>query len=232
MLNCGDSVLISRRGDNVKRAWKIQAAAILTVILSGLVAHGASATSPEFAEFLKSKFNRDAINGVIRGQVQQWPEACTNVVIEPSFKVSIQQPVQITFDGSTKSISGAWIESVYATACGTKRLHHIVNVARDKKIFRSPKLVGTSLADARLQGDAAKTVAVAASTFFPAGCKSFFATDTKLMSHNPAAGATSKPWQEQWTIRACGKDVVVPIRFIPDGNGTTFAVEMHSVRAR
>jgi hypothetical protein len=37
------------------------------------------------------------------------------------------------------------------------------------------------------------------------------------------AGAGA-PWDEKWTVRACGKKAVVTMHFVPDAKGTTINV--------
>src|SRR5258707_15857463 len=90
------------------------AAAALTATVTGLNAQSperlrAHGISPEFARFLQSQFNRDAINQVIRGQVGRLPGACTDVAIDTKFNVNVFAPATFSPDG-LKLTAGAWKE--------------------------------------------------------------------------------------------------------------------------
>lgn len=69
----------------------------------------AQGISPAFAQYLQSKSNRDVINQVIKAQIGRLPGACTDITIDPQFKVVVFAPVE--FDGR-KFAGGAWKEFV------------------------------------------------------------------------------------------------------------------------
>lgn len=79
-------------------------------------------------------------------------------------------------------------------------------------------LPGQSLANEKLQADTLMTSYAAASTKVP-NCKNFSVITTKVLKH-PSNGY----WKEEWQINACGKNVFVPITFILDKTGATFAI--------
>jgi hypothetical protein len=114
--------------------------------------------SPPFAQYLQSRSNRDVISQVIRMQVSRYPGACTEIAIDPKFKVVVIAPVQ--FDGQ-RFTAGAWQETVQATSCGKSRVHNVHTFVRqDGNLQRSPMLPGSTIADILLQRDTAGMVYV------------------------------------------------------------------------
>ena len=98
---------------------------------------------------------------------------------------------------------------------------------------------GTSIASKLLQKDATLSVFAAVSVKVN-NCTDLSVTDTKLEKmpefnkvYNGQRYASS-PWIEEWTVNACGKEVYVPVTFIPDDNGvgTSFAVSPNNIRLK
>ena len=98
---------------------------------------------------------------------------------------------------------------------------------------------GGSIASQLLQRDATMSVFAAVSVKIK-NCTDLSVTDTKLEKmpefnkiYNGQRYASS-PWEEVWTVNACGKDVYVPVTFIPDdnGTGTSFAVSPNDIRLK
>lgn len=107
------------------------------------------------------------------------------------------------------------------------------------EVKSSNRYPGTSIASALLQKDASIAVFSAAGLKVK-NCTDFSVTDTLLQTkpefnkiYNGYRYA-STPWFEEWTVNACGKNVFVPIMFIPDddGLGTSFAVSADNVRLK
>ena len=48
--------------------------------------------------------------------------------------------------------------------------------------------------------------------------------DTALPDGEP--GDDKSPWVEKWTVRACGKKLIVTMHFVPDATGTTVTVSL------
>lgn len=98
---------------------------------------------------------------------------------------------------------------------------------------------GTSIASSLLQKDTTMSVFSAVMFKLP-NCTNLSVVDTKLLKmpefnkvYNGQRYA-STPWIEEWTINACGKNVYVPVTFIPDdnGTGTSFAVSPNDIRLK
>ena len=102
------------------------------------------------------------------------------------------------------------------------------------------RLPGTSIADKLLQSNALFNVYVAAAVKVGGNCRDLSAVNTAL-TKKPQLGKNAdgslyvaSPWEEVWTVKACGKYVDVPITFIPNRNtpGTTFAINQNDVRLK
>lgn len=192
--------------------------------------------TPEFASLVKSPANRQAIVNTFRKQASAWFD-CNDVTLDPKVTVKILEPIQIVRDGvALKSLTGAWTESQSVIACGETRLHHVFNIARGTNIARLARLVGTSIADTKLQNDALTVVTAAAKTVAPATCEKSYVTDTQIVSRDAAVVPPTggqRTWAEEWTVRFCDRDIVVPITFTPTPpRGTTFDVATKDIRAR
>lgn len=192
----------------------------------------AGGISPPFAQYLQSKSNRDVINQVIRMQVSRYPGACTEIAIDPKFKVVVNVPVQ--FDGQ-RFTAGAWKETVQATSCGKSRVHNVHTFVRpDGNLQRSPMLPGSTIADILLQRDTAGMVYVNVAAHAGKECPrpQHFIEDTKFVRWDPTpipnakAGPNARAWDEEWTASACGKSIMLGVRFSPDATGTGFAVKL------
>ncbi|HEY7551730.1 MAG TPA: hypothetical protein VH913_19700 [Hyphomicrobiaceae bacterium] len=192
----------------------------------------AGGISPAFAQYLNSKSNRDVINQVIRAQASRYPDACTDIVIESKFKVLTIAAVQ--FDGRRFTPGGAWKETVQATSCGKSRVHNVHTFVRpDGNLQRSPMLPGSTIADLLLQRDTVGLVYVnVAANAKDCPRTQHFIEDTKFLHWDPKpipnakAGPNARAWDEEWTASACGKPMVLSVRFTPDATGTGFAVQL------
>ncbi len=193
--------------------------------------------TPDFAAYVKSPANRQAVSNALRKQASAWFD-CADVTLDPKVTIKIQEPIQIVRDGAAlKSLTGAWTESESVTACGETRLHHVFSIARGMNIARLARLVGTSIADAKLQNDTLPAVRVAAKTAAPDNCEKAFVTDTQVVAREGDGGIPPtdgrKPWTEEWTLRACSRDIVVPVTFTPTPpRGADYAISTKDIRAR
>jgi hypothetical protein len=191
----------------------------------------ASGISPQFAQYLQSKSNRDVIAQVIRMQAGRYPGGCTNIAIDPKFNVLVIARVQ---SEAQRFTAGAWKETVRATACGKSRVHNVHTFVRpDGNLQRSPMLPGSTLADIRLQVDAARMVYATVGTH-ARDCPPtrYFIEDTRFLRRdttpipNAKAGPNARAWDEEWTASACGRPLQLIVRFTPDATGTGFAVRL------
>ncbi len=84
-------------------------------------------------------------------------------------------------------------------------------------------LPGQSLANEKLQSDTLMTSYAAAGTKV-SNCNNYSVINTKVL-RQPANGS----WKEEWVINACGKNVFVPITFILDSTGATYAISAREI---
>jgi hypothetical protein len=115
-------------------------------------------------------------------------------------------------------ISAHWRESTPGTACGETRLYNTSVTIRDGKPQILPLLPGYSLAAPLLQHDAGPYAASATATASTPDCKPEILNTALPAGQNLDA---KHPWIERWTVRACGKQSLVTLHFIPDASGTT-----------
>jgi len=93
-------------------------------------------------------------------------------------------------------------------------------------------LPGSTIASLLLQRDVAANVYISLGAHAEKGCppSQYFIDDTRFVSMdsklvaNAKAGPNARAWDEEWSILACGKPIVLRVRFTPDAAGTGFAV--------
>lgn len=97
------------------------------------------------------------------------------------------------------------------------------------------RLPGTSIADALLQRDTLLPLYTVTAVKVP-DCNDISVINTELISrpeYNKIKGNkkyASSPWNELWTVKACGKNVYVPITFVPNEKGTSYIIKSDSVK--
>ncbi|MEO8870885.1 MAG: hypothetical protein ABI357_08640 [Granulicella sp.] len=122
-------------------------------------------------------------------------------------------------DANGQIVNGHWKETTEGIACGVKRLYNASITIKDGKSQVEALFPGHSYAGPQLQRDAVQYAAIGAGAV--AGCVADI-LDTTLP--NGAPSGPKLPWVEKWTVRVCGKRMLVTIRFVPDATGTTIEV--------
>ena len=129
--------------------------------------------------------------------------------------------------------SGMWKESYAFSGCGNdSALNFIFKVNDQQKFTLITPLPGESRASYILQGDALTNVIVATRVHTKTTCADADVINTtvgglknnQLVGSDPQTVVANKPWQEVWTVAACGLKMLVPIWFIPDATGTGFSI--------
>lgn len=97
-------------------------------------------------------------------------------------------------------------------------------------------LPGKSIADARLQLDSLKAV-YAVSSLMNRGCKKMSVVNTEILESPRDIGfkngaLTQGNWSELWTVNCCKKEVYVPIKFILQERGCTYAINPQEVKMK
>lgn len=161
---------------------------------------------------------RNALTQTAQKYEQALSTHCAKVELQmPAMNAKILGPFQLDAKGDI--VTATWKESVPGTACGETRLYNAFSLVRNGKPQMLPTLPGHSFAGPLLQHDA-MTEAVAEAAIAGAGKDCAYDTiDTALTNGEPASAHAN--WDEQWTLRACGKRYLVTLHFIPDAKGTT-----------
>ena len=114
-----------------------------------------------------------------------------------------------------------WIER-YEVECPTPRRRSILMFKKRDAIEAVPMAPGETLADPVLQGDAGPRLQQAALGRGPAGCERATIIETAV-THRPTEAGL--PWQERWSVHACGEVVDLNVTFTPSADsGTSIAV--------
>jgi hypothetical protein len=130
-------------------------------------------------------------------------------------------------DASGIITKGAFKLEFREDGCGASRILNAYGVVQSPgKLALAPLLPGTTRASPQMQRDAINVAGAAAG---PAekDCKINYVADTQLVKQEaaPVAGANTAPWQELWTVVSCTRTAQVPMRFIPQRNGTQIVSE-------
>ena len=95
-------------------------------------------------------------------------------------------------------------------------------------------LPGKTMANETLIQDTLPSVYMTASALVP-DCKDFSVTDTRVLQppHDlkmQNGRYIAGQWQEAWTVQACHRQLIVPVDFILDPTGATFAINIRNIR--
>ncbi len=118
--------------------------------------------------------------------------------------------------------SGAWMARYEMDVCGTQRLRSVMFRHSADGIEMFSLLPGNTQADPQLQNDVTKAFKLAIVRGYP-DCQSPYIADTRLLSR-PENGEA--PWEELWVADVCGNMFGQAIRFVPQENGTAFALDI------
>jgi hypothetical protein len=164
-------------------------------------------------------------------------QRCPTLVSTGS-RVTILEPAVFAADG--RPIAGAWKQSYPVSGCGNDTTINLYFKAQpDMKILSTVGAPGETHAGLVLQRDTVRYAFFAASVKRK-DCSSMHLRSTKFDgaptangSEKPVgASALSAPWQEIWSVSACGTVYDIPITFIPDATGTTIRAGSAGVATR
>jgi hypothetical protein len=161
---------------------------------------------------------RQAVLGVYRDYESSLSTHCAKIEIN----MNTSQPKvygSIETDANGKIVDAHWKEITEGVACGEKRSYVASVTIQNRKSAVYGLFPGRSAAGAALQHDAVQYAGAGAGA---AGTCQVDVLDTTLPNGEPSSPKT--PWDEKWTVRACGKRSVVTMHFVPDATGTTINV--------
>ena len=143
---------------------------------------------------------------------------CTKIDINMNTsEAKVYGPIQTNANGEI--VNAHWKEMTEGVACGEKRKYAASVRIENGKPSVVGLFPGQSAAGAVLQHDAVQYAGIGAGA---AGSCQVDVLDTALPNGEPSG--LGVPWDEKWTVRACGKRSVVTMHFIPDAGGTTIRV--------
>jgi hypothetical protein len=126
---------------------------------------------------------------------------------------------QIETNANGDIVNAHWKETTDGVACGEKRSYVASVRVQDGKTTVVGLFPGQSAAGAVLQHDSVQYAGVGA------GAGPTCQVDILETSlPNGAPSDPKAPWDEKWTVRACGKKSLVTMHFVPDATGTTINV--------
>ncbi len=131
-------------------------------------------------------------------------------------EAKIYGTIQTDADGNI--VNGHWKEMTDGVACGEKRTYVASVTIQDGKTSVVGLFPGQSAAGPVLQHGSVQYAAVGAG----AGSCPVDVLETALPNGEPSG--PNVPWDEKWTVRACGKKSVVTMHFAQDAKGMTVSV--------
>jgi hypothetical protein len=131
-------------------------------------------------------------------------------------EAKIYGTIQTDADGNI--VNAHWKEMTDGVACGEKRSYVASVTIQDGKTSVVGLFPGQSAAGPALQHGAVQYAAVGAG----AGSCPVDVLETALPNGDPSG--PNVPWEEKWTVRACGKKSVVTMHFVQDAKGMTVSV--------
>ena len=156
---------------------------------------------------------------------KKFTPSCDKIAgIKPAIISVIEEP---SFMADGAPATGHWLVRYEADVCGESRLRSVQFMADKTGLEMSSMLPGNTQADPRLQIDVTKSFKLAIKRANPT-CENPFVADTRLLSMPKNGDA---PWEELWVADVCGKVFGQAIRFLPQEDGTAFALDIPTTPA-
>lgn len=193
--------------------------AVAAVLMSGALA--AQSSEPDALDQMRhfSPY-RQAIQKVYQEFESSLSTHCPQIALDMnSGRAKVFAPLQLDAHGHIAS--GGWTEQIEGVACGEQRRYTAFVMFKDGVPSVYALLPGDSYASAVLQHDAMLQLAGAVAAV-GASCPPDV-LDTVLPAGEPKDA--SMAWDENWTVRSCGKLYRVPMHFVPDETGTGINVK-------
>jgi hypothetical protein len=192
----------------------------LALIMSALcVTAVAQQDTPRAFDTIRSSDSyRKAVLGVYQDYESRLSTHCPKIDVNMNTsQAKVLGSIQTNENGDI--VNAHWKEMTDGVACGEKRSYAASVVIQNGKPAVYALFPGQSAAGAVLQHDAVQYAAIGA------GAGVSCAVDVLETSlPNGEQSDTKLPWDEKWTIRACGKRSLVTMHFVPDATGTTINV--------
>jgi hypothetical protein len=161
---------------------------------------------------------RQAVLGVYQDYESRLSTHCAKIDINMNTsEAKVYGSIQTDADGNI--VNARWKEKTGGVACGEKRSYAAWVTIQDRRTEVAWLFPGQSAAGPELQHDAVQYAGLGAGA---AGSCQIDVLDTSLPNGEPKGPGV--PWDEKWTVRACGKRSVVTMHFVPDAKGMTINV--------
>jgi hypothetical protein len=164
----------------------------------------------------------DSYRQAVLGVYQEYESGLSTHCAKIEINMNTSQPKvygSIETDANGNILNGHWKEITEGVACGEKRSYVASVTIQNGKSSVYGLFPGQSAAAAALQHDAVQYAGAGAGA--GATCQ-VDVLETSLPNGEPSSPKT--PWDEKWTVRACGKRSIVTMHFVPDATGATINV--------
>lgn len=192
----------------------------LTLIVTALcVTSLAQQDTPRAFDTIRSSDSyRQAVLEVYQDYESRLSTHCPKIDINMNTsQAKVLGPIQTNAHGDI--VNAHWKEMTDGAACGEKRSYAASVVIENGKTSVAALFPGQSAAGVMLQHDAVQYAAAGA------GADASCVVDVLETSLPNGEQSDAKlPWDEKWTIRACGKRSVVTMHFIPGPTEMTIKV--------
>jgi hypothetical protein len=171
-----------------------------------------------FDAIRSSESYRQAVLGVYQDYESGLSTHCAKIEINMNTsQPKVYGPIETDETGNI--VNAHWKEITEGIACGEKRSYVASVTIQNGKSAIYGLFPGQSAAGAALQHDAVQYAGAGAAA---AGTCQVDVLETSLPNGEPSS--PKAPWDEKWTVRACGKRSIVTMHFVPDATGTTINV--------
>ena len=209
---------------------------LVPAILFGAVLAGPASAQLGDVAAMKAFQTTPYYGGLIHRAMASLPPAvfqsCAGLKSAPS-SLLILRPVSFAPDGMPAA--GQWMQGFPVSGCGNDtRLNFLFFVSPPGKLHVVVTAPGETRADIILQRDAFG-YAMTSARIADKACADFTVINTKFdrfglddpPTPDPGPIGRLRPWQETWTMAGCGRQVGVPIGFIPNAGGTQILQVIH-----
>lgn len=205
------------------RQWGLSGVVLLLTCVAAQAQDAPPPPSPQFNAILQSQKQRDAVIETAKHSTTWIRHGCGNASFSQLPVIRIWKRPE--FNLANAPTAGQWGERVQASGCGITRLLNVSTSVRSPGVLVTSLLApGDTSADPILQIDASRYAFTAAIAGVK-GCQDAFIDDTHAVRSEvmePSDARITGPVRvEHWTIVACGRNIVVEMKFLPTATGTT-----------
>lgn len=193
--------------------------ALVVLPLVALTVNAQESVTNKLTDYMQQPEVMERTQQILVQDERKFTPKCTDLKSLKPVTISVFRDVN--WDVSDP-ISGAWMARYEMDVCGTKRLRSIMYRHGEEGVEMFSLLPGNTQADPQLQNDVTKAFKLAIVRGYP-DCQTPYIADTRLLSR-PENGEA--PWEELWVANVCGNMFGQAIRFVPQENGTAFALDI------